>query len=75
MASDGIAKTVDIASNRLFGLGNGIENGTPDEFGSYRLAERRDHRVGVTISFAWQRDKDALTWLRATCRYRRGRSY
>ena len=52
MAPDGVVEAVDIAGNGLRGLGAGVEDGSPDEFGFDRLEERLDHGVIVAISFA-----------------------
>lgn len=50
MAPYGVVEAIDIAGNGLAGLGAGVEDGAPDEFGFDGLEEGFDHSVVVAIS-------------------------
>lgn len=60
MAPDGVVEAVHIASNSCRGLGAGVEDGAPDQFGFDRLEECLDHGVIVAISRPRHGDADAV---------------
>jgi hypothetical protein len=45
----GIARTVNVPTDRLFGLGSGLKDGAPDQLGFQALEEGLDGRVDAPI--------------------------
>jgi hypothetical protein len=60
MTSDGVVKSIDVTADRLLGLGSGLEDGAPDQFGFLGLEEGLDHGVVEAIAFPGHRDLDAV---------------
>ena len=51
MTPDGVVETINVTADRLLGLGSGLENGAPDQFGFQGLEERLDYGIVEAIAF------------------------
>src|SRR3954452_7900039 len=60
MTPDWVVEAVNIAADRLLGLGPGLEHGAPDQFGLQGLEEGLDHRIIITVACPGHRDPDAV---------------
>ena len=60
MTSDGVVTAVDVTANRLLGLGSGLEDGAPDQFGFQGLEEGLDNGIVEAIAFPGHRDLDTV---------------
>jgi hypothetical protein len=49
MTPDGVVKAIDVTPKCVLGLGSGLENGAPDQFGFQGLEEGLDNGIDAPI--------------------------